>query len=199
MMWCASQKGQLNYYFGLDSIRNFKTIKKMISEIKRIRCLQYMYPIKRIFSRHFWEDILFTSIQLESWQRCWQLMMTDMKWCMALQSQLKKLCFKNDFGCSNINANISSLRCDCGGRLDKWNVNKWLLSECVESQKPEGDIWCGGTRAHKNTLEMPLSKTAVILGSFQWRMWRRHAFERMAVNPWLSASYINRCILKKSK
>lgn len=64
-------------------------------------------------------------------------MMTEMKWCMALQLQLKKRCFKNDFGRSNINANINSLCCDCVGRLDKWNVNKWLLRECAESQKAE--------------------------------------------------------------
>lgn len=38
-----------------------------------------------------------------------------------------KPCFKNDFSRFNINTNINLRRCDCGGRLDKWKVNKWLL------------------------------------------------------------------------
>lgn len=60
-----------------------------------------------------------------------------------------KLSFKSDFGRSDIKAAISALCCDCGGRLDKWNVNKWLLQRVRRiPNKPAGRICCEGTRGH---------------------------------------------------
>lgn len=67
-----------------------------------------------------------------------------------------KLSFKSDFGRSDIKAAISALCCDCGGRLDKWNVNKWLLQRVRWiPNKPAGRICCEGTRGHWDPPETP--------------------------------------------
>lgn len=61
------------------------------------------------------------------------------------------LCFENDFGRPNINAIVDLMWCDCSGRLDKWNANKWLLwwacwipknqkSKCKSPQKYPWDV-----------------------------------------------------------
>lgn len=46
------------------------------------------------------------------------------------------LCLKNDFCRSDISIKINLLECDCGGRLDRWNVNK--LPPAVSVLNPKG-------------------------------------------------------------
>lgn len=75
-----------------------------------------------------------------------------------------KLSFKSDFGRSDIKAAISALCCDCGGRLDKWNVNKWLLQRVRWiPNKPAGRICCEGTRGHWDPPETPRRHTVAAL------------------------------------
>ena len=75
-----------------------------------------------------------------------------------------KLSFESDFGRSDISAAVSALCCDCGGRLDKWNVNKRLLQRARWiPNKPAGRSCCEGTRGHWDPPETAWRHTVAAL------------------------------------
>ena len=84
-----------------------------------------------------------------------------------------ELPFKSDFGRSDTDAGFSALCCDCGGRLDKRNVNKWLLQR--ERWSPKNQQTESVVKEHWDPPETPLSQTVAELSCLQFGIWRGEA------------------------